>query len=388
MDYVTKQQYAALLIFKEQTGMASEGELRELSAWLDADAAHRDIYNKLKNKDFSGDIATYREINVRAGLERYRTRYRKRPVKNSLWWSAVAAALILLLGVPSLFYILSGGGDADIQPILPGTSKAVLVLNDGGIINLAVDNCSGITVAGGAAVINDGSEINYTAPGNTLSQDTAIYHELHIPKGGEYMLKLADGTKVWINSQTKLKYPVRFGKMERKIFLEGEAYFEVAKDKTKPFYVVTKDAVNVEVLGTSFNVRAYPDEETIEAVLEEGAVRMKSPGSSVLLVPGNKSVYSRAGGQMSVAVVDTGPYTEWRHGQFVFYRETVEHILKRLSRWYDINVFYKNDLAKEILFSGSIKKYDTINVLLEVLEMAGGITFEINEHTLIVDISR
>ena len=144
-----------------------------------------------------------------------------------------------------------------------------------------------------------------------------------------------------------------------------------------------KNGVSIEVLGTSFNVRSYMDENTIETVLEKGSVRMSQGKDAVILIPGNKAVYL-PNEPIRLTTVNTELYTAWRHGQYIFMNESVENILKQLSRWYDIEVFYSNEAAKSVVFSGDVRKYDNINTLLEAMEILGCLHFKINGKTLIV----
>ena len=181
----------------------------------------------------------------------------------------------------------------------------------------------------------------------------------------------------------KIKYPVIFNNITREVYLEGEAYFEVAKDAHRPFHVNTKNNVCVEVLGTSFNVRSYSDENSVETVLEEGIVRMSQGKDAVVLKPGHKATY-RPNEPIQTTTVNTELYTAWRHGQYIFMDESVENILKQLSRWYDIEVFYSNEAAKSVTFSGDVTKYDDIDTLLKAMEIAGGVHFKISGRTLIV----
>lgn len=171
----------------------------------------------------------------------------------------------------------------------------------------------------------------------------------------------------------------------REVTLQGEAYFEVAKDKVHPFIVRTRDNINVQVLGTSFNVRAYADEKDIEVVLETGVVRMKTSGQEVMLKPGEMSCYNTQTRNMDKQSVNTANYTGWRKGQCIFIRKRIEDIFKELARWYNMEVFYRNEAAKNIVFSGSIKRYDSIRPLLEAIEIAGGIKFEIKGNVLVID---
>lgn len=269
------------------------------------------------------------------------------------------------------------------ETIAPGSSKAMLVLNNGSIINLSDKNHDEIVTTEELTIRNNGSELQYATTENATNKHVNNYNELIVPKGGEYTLTLSDGTKVWLNSQSKLKYPVAFNDTNREVYLEGEAYFEVTKDPHHPFHVNAKDRVTIEVLGTSFNVRSYPDENKVETVLEEGSVRMSKGKENVMLSPGYKATYQPEKGFETVSV-NTELYTAWRHGQYIFVNESVENILKQLSRWYNIEIFYSNEKAKSVIFSGDVRKYNDITILLEAMEIAGGIHFKINGNTLIV----
>ena len=297
-------------------------------------------------------------------------------------WYWVAAAAVLMIGITSLLF---RGGDTDIPQtdIVPGNAKATLVLNNGDIINLSGKENNEIVTTEELSIRNNGSELQYSLSENRRNNYTNNYNELIVPKGGEFTLTLSDGTKVWLNSQSKLKYPVVFSTGSREVYLEGEAYFEVTKKPHHPFRVNAKDGVNIEVLGTSFNVRSYTDEDWVETVLEEGSVRMNRGKDSVILRPGYKAVY-QPNENIQVTSVNTELYTAWRHGQYIFTNESVENILKQLSRWYNIEVFYCNEAAKSVIFSGDVRKYDNITTLLEAMEIAGGVHFKINGNTLIV----
>ena len=211
-----------------------------------------------------------------------------------------------------------------------------------------------------------------------------VMNTVTVPQGQRVHLTLSDGTKVWLNAKTKMEYPQSFKVSDQRIVkVDGEAYFEVTKDTQHPFHVNVKNGVSIEVLGTSFNVRSYMDENTIETVLEKGSVRMSQGKDAVILIPGNKAVYL-PNEPIRLTTVNTELYTAWRHGQYIFMNESVENILKQLSRWYDIEVFYSNEAAKSVVFSGDVRKYDNINTLLEAMEILGCLHFKINGKTLIV----
>lgn len=383
MDKVCTYQYIASLILKERLGTISEPEKSELIAWLQESHTHRTLYENLIHKDFGGDLDNYRRIDAFAGLQRYRKTYPTHRI--SLRWITVAAMLVLLLGSSLFLYNRQNSSREAMTGILPGSSQAVLVMNDGSVHTLNRQMANEVIRMNGVTAMNTGKQLSYSSSDlDSLPADTEIFNELRIPRGGEYQVVLADGTRVWLNAKSVLKYPVQFRGKERVVFLEGEAYFEVTKDKEHPFRVMTNREVSVKVLGTSFNVRAYSEDKEVETVLEEGSVEMAAAGHHVLLVPGQKGFYSFDDGRLEVKDVDTGNFTAWRKGEFVFNDEKVVDIMEDLMRWYDIEVFYADEAVKQLLFNCKIKKYETIDVLLHSMELAGGIRFEVKGHSVVV----
>lgn len=384
MDKIRYYQHIASLILKQKLEELDDNEAKELREWMEADTANGARYRRLQKSMETQDL-THQHIDSAAAYGKYRRRYHSRPARS--FFRYVAAAMIfLLLGFSGLFFYRTVSTDSGREkhaeaPIIPGYAKAVLTLGNGTMINL---NTSGnkIIRTDGTLIRNDSSCIDYTTPATPGA--TNHLNELRTPAGGEYQLVMADGTSVWLNAQTRLRYPEHFTQMERTVWLEGEAYFEVAKDSKRPFRIMTKDDVCIEVLGTSFNVRSYQDESMVETVLEKGSVRVARMKDTVILSPGMRGLYEHNTDRITTGKVDTRPYTAWRSGQFVFYEETVESILKKLSRWYDINIFYRNESVKQMVFSGNVRKYDDINTLLEAMEMVGGIAFEVKGRTLIV----
>lgn len=383
MDPIARTQHIAALILKEKTIGLTQPEQQELNSWRQADACNEDIYAQLYKKDFNSDLSRYKQINIQKGLEQYRKRYDSGKGKRRIArWYRAAAVAALIIGTAT-FLFRSADTDISKTDIMPGYSKATLVLNNGNVINLSGKENTEIVTTEELSILNNGSELHYSIPEDRRNRYTNNYNELIVPKGGEFTLSLSDGTKVWLNSQSKIKYPVIFNDITREVYLEGEAYFEVTKDSLHPFHVNARNGVNIEVLGTSFNVRSYTDEDLVETVLEEGSVKMSQGKDSVILRPGNKAVYL-PNEPMRLTTVNTELYTAWRHGQYIFMNESVENILKQLSRWYDIEVFYSNEAVKSVVFSGDVRKYENINTFLEAMEVLGGIHFKINGQILIV----
>lgn len=384
MTSITKKQRIASLILQESTIGLSRAEQEELNSWRQSDSCNETTYAALHRKDYSSDLARYREIDTQEELKNYRRRYVKHTHRFLSGWYRAAAIAVLAIGISIFFFQREQNHITPQITIRPGSSKAMLVLNNGDIIPLSKTDKAEIIATEELSIQNDGSQLCYTVSENVKNKPVTNYNELIVPKGGEFTLTLSDGTKVWLNSQSKIKYPVIFNGMTREVYLEGEAYFEVVKDSLHPFYVNAGNGVNVEVLGTSFNVRNYADENSVVTVLEEGSVRMSHGKDTVVLRPGNKAV-CLPNEQIRLTTVNTELYTAWRCGQYIFMNESVENILKQLARWYDIEVFYNNESAKSVVFSGDVRKYENIDTFLEAMEVLGGVHFNVNGQTLIVN---
>ena len=212
------------------------------------------------------------------------------------------------------------------------------------------------------------------------------YNTLEVPRGAEYELILADGTHVWLNADTRLRYPTCFNTDERRVYLEGEAYFQVTKDTAHPFRVESEAQV-VEVLGTQFNVYAYGHEERTYTTLVEGkvAVTASASGQHVQLMPGQQASLGRQGGEIVVGEVNIQQVVDWKNGMFVFDDLSLEAILRKVARWYDVEVFYRNQQAKAIVFKGNLPRYGELPELLKVLENSSEVHFSLKGNTLIVE---
>ena len=215
--------------------------------------------------------------------------------------------------------------------------------------------------------------------GDSAREERVDYHRVTVPQGGEYNLRLADGTEVWLFAESELYFPIRFRGKSREVYLSGEGYFEVRRDTARPF-VVRTDAVNVRVLGTSFNVKAYADEATVETSLVEGRV---SVGGRVL-TPDTQAVYERETGEFSFREINGDNYRLRKERMFVFDRERLDDILREMSRWYGFVVFYQNPALADKRFGCQLQKYEQVESLLDILELTGVVGFEYKNKVLIV----
>lgn len=311
------------------------------------------------------------------------------------WW--VAASVVVLLGLSAYFLISKFSSDdkliADSKTkekvqtdIAPGGNKAILTLADGTKIILDSANNGAITRQGNITVIklNDG-QIAYNSETGNLKPEThtpqsTTYNTISTPRGGQYQLVLADGSKVWLNAASSLTYPTAFMGNERKVTLTGEGYFEVAHDASKPFFVST-GKMDIRVLGTHFNVNAYGDDGTFKTTLLEGKVNVSAGSQSAVLQPGEQARIS--GNSMEIRKdVNTEEVISWKNGLFYFDNADIEVVMGQLARWYDVDVEYEGSIPKR-RFAGEIQKSLTLSQVMKLLSQ-NKINFEIQGKKLIV----
>lgn len=269
--------------------------------------------------------------------------------------------------------------------IHPGSNQAYLQLANGASIML--HNLKNGEISGSTSVkirkVSD-SSITYSYNQHAHSNPTTAIdsNSLVIPKGGIFQTILSDGTKVWLNSASSLKYPVAFAGKERRVILSGEAYFEVAKNKNMPFKV-SVNGVDVQVLGTHFNVLGYADETEIKTTLLEGSVKLHSAKGQALLIPGEQGVFSHQRTNFAVSKVNTEDAVSWKEGFFVFDNESIQSIMPKIARWYNVEIVYQDKPGQNKL-GGTISRYKDINTVLKALESTGAAHFRIEGRRVIV----
>lgn len=310
-------------------------------------------------------------------LERNKKQPWNHKYRKSVVYMAAAASLALIVGVGLYFnqqqpLSKSIQSKAYTNDIPAGSNKAYLTLANGK--KLVLTNSANGTLAEEAGI-----KITKTADGQLVytivdqgKKRIAGYNRIETPRGGQYQLNLPDGTKIWLNSASSLKYPVSFAALkERRVELSGEAYFEVAKDKIHPF-IVKSGRQQVQVLGTHFDVNAYPDEQLIKTTLLEGSVKLNE---QVVLKPGEQS--SLTGEKFSVKQVNVNDAIDWKNGEFVFTNESLTSILKKVSRWYDVEIKYVHTPISVPTFTGSVSRSENISGVLKMLEETSNVRFSI-----------
>lgn len=264
----------------------------------------------------------------------------------------------------------------------PGHSQATLVLSDGSQRDLAGENFT-ISLEGTQA-INNANQLAYADTGSIIQSEEKKYNTIIVPRGGEYQLMLSDGSKLWLNSESSVRFPVKFDREIRDITVSGEVYLKVAKDRSRPFIVNTGDFA-IRVLGTSFNIRAYKNENAIYTTLVEGKIRIDAPdGRQFNINPSEQLYYNKQLSQYTTKQVDTDLYISWKDGIYVFEKQSLEDVLETISRWYDLTVLYVDSDVKDISFSGRIKRYEDASTILQLIESLGGVKFSVQGRTLFV----
>ena len=374
------------IIFAYIKGTITESELEELNKWVEATEEHRELFQQIiTSVSYQNKETVYRRFDPYYDFERLKGAIRER--KRSMWKYIAAAAVIVL---PLLVTLLLQLEQEGIFPeermreisLLPGKSMATLTLSDGSSKLLSPENFD--LMDGSKRIVNDPGGLSYQVEDTSECMETA-YNEITVPRGGEYKVTLDDGTRIWVNSESYIRFPVVFHGDERRIWVSGEVFLEVTKDSERPF-VVNTEKLDIKVLGTQFNVRAYPDEKCIQTTLVEGRVQVdNSLGKVAVLAPSEQLLYNAQNGKHEVREVDTELYVSWKDGVYVFVSQRLEDIMLLISKWYDVDVFYQNSTVKDIIFSGRLKRYENAETLLKVFERLGGVRFSIQGKTVIVE---
>lgn len=302
---------------------------------------------------------------------------------NSIKWAS-AAAVFIVLSFAAYISLNKKKEHVFVTDIAPGKNKAVLTLADGKKISLSDAITGDIAKEAGLSITKtaDG-ELVYNIAESENIEDSRL-NTITTPKGGQWQIKLPDGSTVWLNAASSIQYPLNIGKADQRVVkLDGEAYFEVAKDKLHPFIVET-DKQSVEVLGTHFNINSYRDEIVTKTTLLEGSVRVlhKSTSETEVLKPGEQSIVSASGIDVKDADVDEA--IAWKEGYFKFSNEKQVSVLRKLARWYNVEVEYADPEAKEVMYYGTVSRFEKISKVLRKFEQTGEVRFDIKGSKLIV----
>ena len=341
----------------------------------------------------------------------------------SSWVRATAAAAVLLLLITGITlwqrHPTAESKIAQLKPeapppaVVPGSNKATLILNDGSTVALDSLRTGTLATQGNTRIVqltngrlsyntaatsatatpNPGAATRTSATPGAAPNPTAaapapgapatavLYNTVRTPKGGQYQVTLPDGSKVWLNAATSLRFPTAFTGKDRTVELTGEAYFEIARNKDQPFQVKVNE-MTVDVLGTHFNIMAYENEGSVNTSLLQGSVRVEQAGQAKTLQPGQESRLNISTGNLLVAVADTDQAVAWKNGLFQFDGATLETVMHQVERWYDVDVKYEGEVTSH--FSGQIPRSASLPQVLHMLDLAGKTRFTLEGRTVVV----
>ena len=374
------------LITRRVLNTATPEEEAELDAWRREDPrndalcrdllAHGVLEQEFRRRD-AVDVS--RPL---ADMEARVRRLHRMPFYRRAWFRYGAAAVVAGL-VCGLTWWLRPSADEE-QRMAVAIEQAADSLIHHGCTRALLTSADGEPIALGSDEAKNRAAIRARADRQIAS---AKMNNLVVPRGGEFKIELEDGTQVWLNAASTLHYPDTFATDERRVRVEGEAYFKVARNEQKPFYVETAGQL-IRVYGTEFNVNAYPDEDAVRTTLVEGSIalqRMGGPEAELVLTPGHQAVFDKESEVTSVRSVDTEAVTGWRRGVFVFDEQNLEQIMRSLSRWYDFDFRFEDDRLRSLVFMGSMPRYGAFSEVLEVLSKSCDLRFRLEGRLLYID---
>ena len=369
------------LILRYLEGTATDAECHELKNLFARNKDAQKLFEQTARTWQYGKYSNkWAKIDMAKAWNSILTKVRKKRQRIIFRWS-MAASFALFIGA-SLFFLHKREAPT-LTANIPDTTQnqAQLVLSSGE--KIAIANHTGKFLnEQGTLIQNDSALLSYTTSG-MHSGDQVTYNTLIVPRGCEYRIRLADSTMVILNAESRLTYPTAFTGASREVTLEGEGYFDVTPDKERPFTVKTP-SIQVEVLGTSFNVSAYKDENSNEVTLVEGRVNVHSEAGSNKLSPNQQFTYQLDNHKIKVQTVNIEPYTAWISGTLVFDGTPLEEVAQKLARWYDVEVVFMSEELKGIRFSGRFKKYEELPYILSLIRETTEVQLNLKDNTVVI----
>ena len=389
----------ATLIYGYLAGGLGEADKAELQAWLDASEENRLVFRELTDtKQLETATAVYAafENNKRAAWAKLPGEERTERGATFMpnWKKLVAAAaLVLLFAGGAWWWNYQRKGEAVVAKkeipiktdIAPGHEGAVLKLAGGKVIVLDSVADGDLATQGNTKVVLNKGQLSYDAH-RAMSSKSMVYNELSTPRGRKFQLTLPDGSKVWLNAVSSIRYPVEFVGSERRVEVTGEAYFDVAHNVEKPFIVAMAEGgikkAEVRVLGTRFNINSYEDENALVTTLLDGSVQFSNTGSNTLLQPGQEIQLSKTGTTRIIKEVNTALTIAWKNEMFAFQNADIKAIMRQVSRWYNVEVEYRADISEH--YDCLLPRNLPVSKILQLLETIGGVHFEVDGSKVIV----
>lgn len=354
----------------------------EFVSWLQ-EPGNRQLFEQIRNQREAFMQAEFEHnVDINREYQRLQAKIHFRRRQAQWKWTVAAASAVVIFCLSMIFwYSRIDVGSKDELVLLEGKKSAELIMANGKRVPLE-NNRIELREKNGILIVNDSTcSLSYyrdTLPAKSMEEKEAVYNTIRVPAGADYMVILADGTKVRLNCETEFRFPVEFTGKERRVFLEGEAYFEVKKAAEWPFIVETSE-MKVKVTGTCFNVKSYGAEEGVYTTLVNGVVEVSVNNISevpVKLHPSQQYCLHKQTRQAEVKEVDVSLYTGWTEGMFVFKNQRLEEVMNTLARWYTIDVFYVGERVKDLRLSANLGRYEHIDSLLEVLRAMDKVNIE------------
>ena len=375
-------------------GSITPEEEAVLQEWAESDPQHRALLDLLDESadhlPLLGHLYNYDESRVWRNIRKEARRRRFRKMARESRKYAAVAAVLLFAGYGIWQWIDDRNREeacrAYIEQVTPGVRGAVLTLSSGEQVDLEQGGERTLVEQDGTRIEVAGEEVAYH-DAEPEEEEIPAWNTVSVPRGKEFSLQLSDGTKVWLNSASSLRFPVRFGEGPREVVVTGEAFFDVAKDADRQF-IVHADTVAVAVYGTAFNIAAYEDETDVETTLLRGSVEVTSGRRKVMLEPGQQARVGRSGASFDVRQVPAEEYAAWTRGVFAFQEEPLSSICRKLSRWYDIEILPSGFDADQVRYTGEIRRYETFAEMVRLLERTNQIRIDVQDGRILLCIDR
>jgi transmembrane sensor len=390
-DYYNLPDFVLRLLAAKASGKLTSEQEMQLQNWLSQNPQHmaksEELLGLLQKQHY---LHLRSQVNEAQGWKAIQQKiHPQKTIRTLAWkWSKYAAALLVIMSFA--WYLRTTvkttskeTAQVHIQKV-ERNNKAVLVLSDGSEMVLDNPGDTLLKESGGITIKNlPGQMLAYDQ--SQINPDEKSINKLVVPAGARYEIRLSDGTKVWMNSVSQLEYPLAFGKSQRKIKLTGEAFFEVAKDATRPF-IIDANGYEIKVLGTSFNVSVYPADNFMETTLVNGAVEITGKGGKVIsLKPAQMARVDNADQSIAIETVDTRYFTSWKDGIMYFDNMPLEDLTTKLERWYCVKITYKNEKPKRLHFSGALENSRDIQFLLNLISQTTHVKFEVKDKLITVE---
>ena len=354
----------------------TEAEKVELDEWILASDENMILFEKMTDeKNIAQANLWFNKMNIAEELQKTKLKINtKKPVR---FWKYTMAAAVLAAVIIGIYLYQNSAKNNNEKPtiavkkqdIMPGSNLATLTLDNGKVIELG-SNGADTTINGQVKVLRKDGQLIYD-PGQATANEI-VYHTLNVPRKGQYKVTLPDGSKVWLNSESSIRYPASFSEKERKVFVTGESFFEVAKDKDKPFRVVSGD-ITIEALGTQFNVNSYNNEPFFSTTLVEGSVLVTKGTAENILKPGQQAQLTAS--DFQIVSANTDEVVAWKNNQFKFKDTPLDAIMRQIERWYDADVEYKDQVTLHM--NATIGRDVPVSELLKIFEETNQVHFKI-----------